>query len=228
MSRKEKAFQAEAFCRYRRKSMEHAEKKRETIWETISKRRDSGQRTVSSRDMNAPYDVLDISRFIINHSVRAGKGISNLKLQKVLYLVQAYFLIKRGVPCFRERIEAWDFGPVVPEAYREFRSYGSTLIPFISSYIVFDRENIWNSRRVKTDEDIISERDRKTIAEVTDFLSGFSATALGDLTRSQLPWMNAYAPNERNEMTCEAIRSYFAEKAEMKAEKKENRKNGRT
>ena len=179
------------------------------------------------RDMNAPYDVLDISRFIINHSVRAGKGISNLKLQKVLYLVQAYFLIKRGVPCFRERIEAWDFGPVVPEAYREFRSYGSTLIPFISSYIVFDRENIWNSRRVKTDEDIISERDRKTIAEVTDFLSGFSATALGDLTRSQLPWMNAYVPNERNEMTCEAIRSYFAEKAEMKAEKKEDRKNGR-
>ena len=172
-------------------------------------------------DMNAPYDVLDVSRFIINHSARAGHGISNLKLQKVLYLIQAHFLIKRDVPCFRERIEAWDFGPVVPEAYREFRSRGSTLIPFISSYVVFDRENIWNSRRARADEDVISEEDRRTIAEVTDFLSGFSATALGDLTRSQLPWMDAYVPGERNEMTCEAIRSYFAEKAETKAERKE-------
>ena len=37
------------------------------------------------------YNVLDISRYIINYSNQQGYGISNLKLQKILYFVQAYF-----------------------------------------------------------------------------------------------------------------------------------------
>ena len=63
------------------------------------------------------YNVLDISRYIINYSNVKDYGISNLKLQKILYFVQAYFLIETGSPCFKEKIEAWDFGPVVPKAY---------------------------------------------------------------------------------------------------------------
>lgn len=48
------------------------------------------------------YDVLDISRYIISYSNKMDYGISNLKLQKVLYFVQAYFLIQTGHPCFKK------------------------------------------------------------------------------------------------------------------------------
>ena len=93
----------------------------------------------------AGYNVLDVSRYVIDYSNRKEYGISNLKLQKVLYFIQAYFLTneKNGTPCFRERIEAWDFGPVVPEAYREYRQYGSCNIPTTTSYMDFDVSNIW-------------------------------------------------------------------------------------
>lgn len=51
----------------------------------------------------APYDVLDVSRYVIKYSNERDYGISNLKLQKVLYFIQAYFLTntENGTPCFR-------------------------------------------------------------------------------------------------------------------------------
>ena len=81
-----------------------------------------------STKVTAPYNVSDVSRYVIKYSNDKGYGISNLKLQKILYFIQAYFLINtpNGNPCFKEKIEAWDFGPVVPEAYREYEQYGST------------------------------------------------------------------------------------------------------
>jgi len=84
------------------------------------------------------YHVLDICRHVINYSNERDYGISNLKLQKVLYCVQAYFLTneKDHALCFDEKIEAWDFGSVVPEAYYEYGQYRSGDIPTIESYII--------------------------------------------------------------------------------------------
>lgn len=56
------------------------------------------------------YSVLDVARYVVARSNRAG-AISNLKLQKVLYFIQAEFLVVQNMPCFAEQIEAWDFGP---------------------------------------------------------------------------------------------------------------------
>ena len=36
------------------------------------------------------YDVLEVCRHVINYSNEKEYGISNLKLQKVLYFIQAY------------------------------------------------------------------------------------------------------------------------------------------
>ena len=41
------------------------------------------------------YDVLEVCRHVINYSNEQDYGISNLKLQKVLYFIQAYFLIDK-------------------------------------------------------------------------------------------------------------------------------------
>lgn len=63
------------------------------------------------------YNVLDVCRYVINYSNDKDYDISNLKLQKLLYFIQAYFLINKNETCFNETIEAWDFGPVIPKAY---------------------------------------------------------------------------------------------------------------
>ena len=76
------------------------------------------------------YDAVSIARFVINYSNKQEYGISNLKLQKIMYFIQAYFLITQDKPCFSDDIEAWDFGPVVPAAYHEFKQFGSGNIPY--------------------------------------------------------------------------------------------------
>lgn len=156
------------------------------------------------------YNVLDIARYIINYGNECGYNISNLKLQKILYFVQASFLVENHEECFTERIEAWDFGPVVPEVYQEFKMYGSSTIPYIDSYI--DLSNgIWESTRKPYDESIISFEDRKIIDEMVDQCSKYSARDLVEITHSQAPWTDSYVKGWNNEITKESIYNYFKE-----------------
>ncbi len=157
------------------------------------------------------YKVLDVCRYIINYSNEKDYGISNLKLQKLLYFVQAYFLCfsPQKQPCFEEKIEAWEFGPVVPEAYHEYKQYGSGDIPKVDSYLLFDPDNIWEVKRIQYNDKIINEDDKKKIQIVVDEFSDFSATDLVTLTHNQFPWKNAYKPYENNIISDEVIRRYF-------------------
>ena len=155
------------------------------------------------------YDVLDVSRYIINYSNKKDYGISNLKLQKVLYFVQAYFLIQTGHPCFNEKIEAWDFGPVVPVAYSEFKRFAGMDIPTVKSYIVFDENDIWNTKRIEFEENCIDNEDKVLINKVVDKFSEYSATDMVELTQHQEPWMDAIVSNQSNEITNKSIFEYF-------------------
>ena len=157
------------------------------------------------------YDVLSICHHVIKYSNNKDYGISNLKLQKVLYFIQAYFLTnkKKRAPCFNEKIEAWDFGPVVPKAYHEYKQYGSGDIPTKGYYIEFNKENVWDSTKISFDDDDISDEDKSLIDKVVDKFADYSATDLVSLTHRQSPWIDAYVPHQNNEITLDAIREYF-------------------
>ena len=157
------------------------------------------------------YRVLDVCRYVINYSNRENYGVSNLKLQKLLYFIQVYFLIssKKQEPCFLEDIEAWDFGPVVPVAYHEYKQYGCTDIPSIDEYFDFDVKNPWNLSMRVYDENCISDEDKELINTVITELADYSATDLVNITHHQAPWRDVYAPYQNNIITIDSIRRYF-------------------
>lgn len=157
------------------------------------------------------YGARDVSHYIIVYSNEKDYGVSNLKLQKLLYLVQAFFLINDRPPCFAEQIEAWDFGPVVPVIYREYKQYGGMDIPTIDYYVKFNKNDIWNSERIYYDNNIIEMEDKELIQAVVDEFAGFSATDLVKLTHNQDPWIDAYAKGQNSEITTDAIKRYFSE-----------------
>lgn len=142
------------------------------------------------------YRALDIARYIIERCRKNNKTISNLKLQKILYFVQAEFLVSKNQPCFAEKIEAWDFGPVVPDVYFVYRMYGSANIPCIGK-----------SRASQ----LISTRDKELLDGIIDECSRYSASALVEITHNQTPWLEAYKPGYNNEITTESIKNYFRE-----------------
>ena len=157
------------------------------------------------------YNVLDICRFIINYCDEQNYSMSNLKLQKILYFIQAYFLTYTSSkePCFQEKIEAWTFGPVVPVAYHEYKQFGNTDIPKITHYVKYDDNNIWKSKIIEYNDDMISEYDKKIISNLVDEFAKYSTTSLVNITHQQSPWLDVYQYGRNNIITNEAIRSYF-------------------
>ncbi len=79
------------------------------------------------------YSALDMAKYIIDKCTREGHPISNLQLQKILYYIQKDFL-QQGVKAFPEEIEAWQFGPVVPEVYRQYCGFGA--LPIRMRYMI--------------------------------------------------------------------------------------------
>lgn len=53
-------------------------------------------------------------------------SVSNLKLQKLLYLAHMFHLGKYNKPLISGRFEAWEYGPVQPEIYQEVKIFGSS------------------------------------------------------------------------------------------------------
>jgi len=157
------------------------------------------------------YKILDVCGYIINYSNRMDYGVSNLKLQKLLYFIQAAFLsiADDSEACFSARIEAWDFGPVVPIAYYEFKHFGSSDIPDISKHLIYQKDKPWKGENYVFNENVINSKDKKEIEEVIDLFSEYSASDLVAITHNQAPWKDAYSRGRNTEITTEAIREYF-------------------
>nr|DAR80789.1 MAG TPA: hypothetical protein [Bacteriophage sp.] len=50
--------------------------------------------------------------------------ISPMKIQKLVYILYKEYLKETGNSLFSERFEAWQYGPVLPNIYSEFKGYG--------------------------------------------------------------------------------------------------------
>ena len=57
--------------------------------------------------------------------VRSGWRLSNLEVQKLLYIAHMLHLGRTGEPLIDGHFEAWDYGPVEPRLYHELKMFGA-------------------------------------------------------------------------------------------------------
>ena len=81
------------------------------------------------------YNASDVTLYILEKEHSLGWYISNLKLQKILYFVQANFMVEKGEKCFHEPILAWSFDPVVPSVYRKYDEFSCVRKPLTTSVV---------------------------------------------------------------------------------------------
>lgn len=128
--------------------------------------------------MNARYDSRVITHFIVDFCAAKEIPISNLQLQKILFLVQYGFCNTFNELLFEENFEAWQYGPVLPSAYAEFKYYGG--------------EDI-NKRFDQSEFEIIVEDDKAEIEEATEGLSQKNPWDLVAIThRANSPWSRVW------------------------------------
>lgn len=149
-------------------------------------------------------NVRDVARFFIDlgeKQYEAGIGdlVTPLRLQKLLYFAQGWFLARYGRPLFNARIEAWEHGPVVPEVYNAYRHLKGNGITSAGM----------------PDESCFSEEEISTLIDVAAEYDKHSTWALVDMTHEpDTPWA-ATAWNDT--ISTEKIRAYFSAKPKLKS-----------
>lgn len=125
-----------------------------------------------------PYSASKIAKYFLFKGNSDEELISNLKLQKLVYYAQGLHIALKGTPLFKENIEAWEYGPVVPELYSAYKSYGAGGIP---------PDDLFNPESIDSDT-------REYLDEVYSVFGQFSAVRLIDISHTDQCWKDAY-PN---------------------------------
>jgi uncharacterized phage-associated protein len=139
----------------------------------------------------------EVADCIIQHHYDRGDYVSNLKLQKLLYYCQAWYLALYNKALFKEHFEAWVHGPVQPKLYGEFKQYGWQPI--------FDH---------KTDCAKVPAHVKAHIDEVLKVYGAMSGSELELRSHSEEPWLEArknLAPDKSSttRINTETMRRYY-------------------
>ena len=81
-----------------------------------------------------PYDVVTIGNVIIRYGMQEGRRLTNVELQKLLYMTQLIHVGLTGNPLFLNKMEAWDSGPTIPDAYAAYREFGDKNISTVGTW----------------------------------------------------------------------------------------------
>ena len=139
------------------------------------------------------YEAEQIAKVIIWYCRQKGYSVSNHKLQAMLYFAQADFIANTSRSCYREHLEAWSIGPVVPCVYRKYRVFGGGEIP---------------DKGCEDSIRMIWLQDRRRITQIVDKCSVYCSSTLNRLARRQRPWIEAYG-HGGGTITASSIRAYF-------------------
>lgn len=140
--------------------------------------------------------VFDVAKYILE---QLGQPCSTMKLQKLVYYCQVWFLVWEDKPLFNEKIEAWANGPVV-----------RTLFNFHRGFYTIDKNRLTLGDSAK-----LSRLQKDDIDSVLKFYGDQTSQWLINQTHSEQPWIEArkgLAPFERGdrEITPAMMVEYYA------------------
>lgn len=141
-----------------------------------------------------------IAEYFLAQSESLEDGLSNLKVQKLCYYAQGFYLAAYDSPLFREKVMAWQHGPVVVELYHDYKIYGANNIPFDSG---------------RFDLSVYDEDMRGLLDQIYEVYGQFSAWKLRNMAHEESPWINAWdGITGPKEITHKAMRNFFLTRLE--------------
>lgn len=144
----------------------------------------------------AKLKAIDVANFYIHlFSEDENDRPDNMKINKLLYFAQGYMLKRYNKPLFKEKIEAWKFGPVVPVVYHSFKACGKNPIQDFCGE--FNTKNI-------------DEKTMQVLFDVAREYGKYTSIHLKDLTHKKgTPWDKVYIEGENKEISKEVIKEHF-------------------
>lgn len=144
--------------------------------------------------------VIEVAEYVMLRSSQIlGEkyDITILKLLKILYYIQAKFLVSYGKPLFAHQFESWDKGPVHKEAYNY---YANSTEP-ARILLAKSKDFTLNKAEKQTIDYILFEYDKG--------LAYQSAYQLVGKTHNDSPWINAHKKGNNTLIGIDEIKEYY-------------------
>ena len=142
--------------------------------------------------------IFDVANYFLKIVDREyGSTITPLKLQKILYYAQGYYLAMNDTELFPEEFEAWAHGPANEQIYDKYKKYGFNSIP----------EPVEELPKM-------SDKVLKFLNDIWQTFGIYDGKFLEEQTHKEEPWINARKGIEpgvicKNIITKDSMKSFF-------------------
>ncbi len=156
---------------------------------------------------------------------QGAEPLTQMQVQKLVYFAHGWNLAITGEPLINERVEAWEYGPVVKSLYKDLREYGSG--PIGRPLVEPDWESL-NSLITPTIDDgpdpDTNDFTKALVQKIWDTYGRFKAFQLSEMTHvPDSPWSEArntgmqFIPDDRIRKYFESLKDQSSETAEPQA-----------
>jgi len=160
-----------------------------------------------------PYPATVIANEFIALARDTGKTLTPLKLQKLVYFAHGWCLALTGKALISDHVQAWQYGPVIPSIYHQFKAVGNGPIDDLSPELGNVGGLKFASKAKLDNFPATEERQhaKEIVAKVLEIYGRYSAARLSNAThQTGTPWQQVYKDGERKiAIPNELIRTYF-------------------
>jgi uncharacterized phage-associated protein len=110
--------------------------------------------------MGAPISALTAARHMCE---RSDWSLTNLKLQKMLYLAQMIYMGQFQERLINGAFEAWDYGPVLPAVYGEVKAFGGGAVRYL-----FGGSGVSDAEQLRFLDDAYAQLSQKTAGQLVN------------------------------------------------------------
>jgi uncharacterized phage-associated protein len=151
------------------------------------------------------YSALAIATKFISLGIQNSQPISPMKLQKIVYFAHGLHLARYGKALINENIQAWEYGPVIPVIYHQFKKWGNN--PITES----PKIGLLMGEKFIPGLDILDDDAEQTIRLAWDVTKEISASQLSNWSHTEgSPWSKTFNGVGSNPISNEEIKNYFS------------------
>jgi len=132
------------------------------------------------------FKAEQIGEYFVRRGIQTGNQIDLVQVIKITYIAHGFYLGTMNQPLINEDVEAWKYGPVIPEIYQYYKDWSKDPILKENPYI--DPSPVEQVEGLDRFLDLIFNK-----------YSLYTASQLIRLTHQKnTPWSSVYDPAKRN------------------------------
>lgn len=149
------------------------------------------------------HSATKVAKYLIDtlNNQQGCRDVTLLKVIKLTYIAHGWMLALCDRPLISEDVEAWQYGPVIPELYRDLKQFGRDHITTLN-----------DAYHVELDE-----QESSIVEQVCEIYGKYTASQLVGMTHAKgTPWSDIWRAGKgfRVIISNESIKAYYKRLAE--------------